>query len=242
VIGGNILFPMSQAKQVLSFYAEYESEAPDELYLSGGILSNAGFSGVSGVILQMCYSGPMEDAGKVLRTIRSAGTPLDDRLRAMDYVALQRSGDLDEKRAIASYTKTGFVKKISPQLIDAMLTGLEESPQRATMIGFQHCGGAISRVAAAATAFPHRDIHATCLLSVDWPGDVEPAKHVEWLLRFWDTLRPHTDGFYTNDANDESQRQIDENYLGNYARLVTLKNRYDPTNLFRLNANVRPGA
>ena len=242
VIGGTILFPLSQARSVLNFYADYEGTVPDEMYLSGAISSNGGFSGQSGVGFIVCYSGLPAGAEKILRAIRSAGTPLVDTVKPMDYVALQRTGDLDEKRAIGSYSKTGFVHRISPQLVDAMVNGLEEHPQRQTHVGFQHCGGAISRVAADATAFPHRGIHATSLLTVDWPGNVDPTPHVKWLLAYWDTIRPHTDGFYTNDASDETQKQLDENYLGNLPRLVALKNKYDPTNLFRLNANVRPAA
>ena len=242
VYGGVIAFPLAQAKQVLTFWSETEGEMPDELYVSAGILSNPDFSGQSAVGLIVCYSGAPGTEEPWMKKLRSAGTPIMDNLRALDYVALQRSGDLDEKRAIASYTKTGFIHRASPKLVDAIITGLEESPERATMIGFQHCGGAISRIAADATAFPHRGIHATCLLSVDWPGNVSPERHVEWLLKYWDGIRPHTDGFYTNDANEETQKQIDENYLDNLPRLVKLKNRYDPTNLFRLNANVRPGA
>lgn len=242
VIGGTILFPLNQARSVLGFYADYEGTLPDEMYLSGAISSNGSFSGQSGVGFSVCYSGPPAGAEKILRAIRSAGTPIVDTAKPMDYVALQRSGDLDEKRAIGSYSKTGFVHKISPQLVDAMVNGLEEHPQRQTHVGFQHCGGAISRVAADATAFPHRGIHATSLLTVDWPGNVDPTPHVKWLLAYWDTIRPHTDGFYTNDASDETQKQLDENYLGNLPRLVALKNKYDPTNLFRLNANVRPAA
>ncbi len=76
---------------------------------------------------------------------------------------------------------------------------------------------------------------------MDWPGDVEPSKHIEWLLKYWGAIVPHTNGFYTNDATEETQKQLDENYLGNLPRLMALKKRYDPTNLFRLNANVRPG-
>ena len=93
-----------------------------------------------------------------------------------------------------------------------------------------------------ATAFPHRDIHATSLLLVDWPVEIDPTRHIDWLKQYWATIEPHTDGFYTNDVVDESQQRVDENYLGNYPRLRALKNRYDPTNLFRLNANVVPSA
>jgi hypothetical protein len=240
VVGGFVVFPMSEAKKVLTFYSEYEGIAPDELYLSCVIASNP--RGLSGVAFQVCYSGPKNEAEKILKTIRSAGNPVFDDLKAIDYVALQRSGDIDDPRAIGSYTKTGFVKQIRPSLIDAMIVGLEEHPERATTIGFQHCGGAISRVANDATAFPHRDIHATSLLLVDWPAEIDPTRHIDWLKQYWATIEPHTDGFYTNDVIDESQQRVDENYLGNYPRLRALKNRYDPTNLFRLNANVVPGA
>jgi FAD/FMN-containing dehydrogenase len=242
VLGGTMLFPMSQARQVLSFYSDYEGTAPDELYLSCALASNSGFSGRSGVGFIVCYSGPAAQGEKILKLLRSVGTPLLDTVKPIDYVALQRSGDGDEKRAIGSYTKTGFVKHIAPALIEAMISGLEEHPQRSTNVGFQHCGGAISRIAADATAFPHRGIHATSLLTVDWPADVDPAPHIKWLLAFWAQIVPHTDGFYTNDATEETQKQLDENYMGNLARLVRLKNRYDPTNLFRLNANVKPAA
>jgi FAD/FMN-containing dehydrogenase len=241
VVGGIILFPMKDAKSVLTWYSEYEGTAPDELYLSGTLLSDPK-KGISGVGFATCFSGSKADAEKVYRPLRSAGKPLVDAIAPVDYVALQRSGDIDDPRAIGSYTKTGYVKKISPQLVDAMINGLEEHPERSTTVGFQHCGGAISRVANDATAFPHRDIHATSLLLVDWPAQIDPTRHIAWLKKYWDTIEPHTDGFYTNDAVDETQKQVDENYLGNYPRLLALKNKYDPTNLFKLNANVVPTA
>jgi FAD/FMN-containing dehydrogenase len=239
VLGGSILFPLQQAKSVLTFYSEYEATARDDLYVSAGIVSNPAITGVGFTI---CYSGPASETENILRTLRSAGTPVVDGLKMMDYVALQRSGDLDEKRAIGSYTKTGFVKQIQPKFIDTALAGLEPHPERSTTVGFQHCGGAISRVAPDATAFPHRGIHATSLLTADWDAKVDPTRHVEWLRKYWQSIEPYTDGFYTNDVVDETQKQVDENYLGNYPRLVALKNKYDPANLFRLNANVRPKA
>jgi FAD/FMN-containing dehydrogenase len=240
VIGGLIAFPLSEARSVLRFYSEYEAIAPDELYLSGVIVSNP--RGFSGVGFSICYSGPKSEAEAILKTIRSAGTPILDDVKAIDYVALQRSGDSSDPRAIGSYTKTGFVSKITPAMIDAMVVGLEEHAERATTIGFQHVGGAISRVAEDATAFAHRDTHVTALLLVDWPVEIDPTRHIDWLKRYWATIEPHTDGFYTNDAIDETQQRLDENYLGNYARLLALKNQYDPTNLFRLNANVVPSS
>jgi hypothetical protein len=237
VIGGTFVFPLEQAKQVLSFYSEFEAAAPDSLYLSGGLVSNVG---ITGVAFSLCYSGPMSEAERFTKIIQSAGTPIFEDVGVMDYVELQRSGDSSEPRAIGSYTKTGFVESISPSLIDAMIDGFEEHPERMTNMAFQHCGGAISRVANDATAFPHRSIHATALLLVDWPIEIDPTRHIDWLRQYWDTVEPHTDGFYTNDVVDETQAQVNENYLHNYPRLLALKNRHDPTNLLRLNANIVP--
>jgi FAD/FMN-containing dehydrogenase len=132
------------------------------------------------------------------------------------------------------------VQKVSPQLLSAMIDGLEEHPERATVAAFQQLGGAIARVSADATAFPFRNVHATALLVADWPATADPAPHLEALRRYWATIAPYTYGFYTNDAVEESQKQVDDNYLENYPRLRKLKDKYDPTNLFRLNANVRP--
>ena len=240
VIGGMIVFPMSQVRDVLTFYSEYEGIAPDELSLDGVIISNVG--GMSGVGFGVCYSGSMSHADEILRIIRSAGTPIFDNLKSIDYVVLQKSGDSSDPRAIGSYTKTGYVRNISPALIDAMIDGLEEHPERSTTVGFQHCGGAISRVAADATAFSQRWIHATCLLLVDWPVNIDPARHIEWLKQYWAAIEPHTQGFYTNDIVDVTQKEVDKNYGRNYPRLLALKNRYDPANLFRLNANIVPTA
>jgi FAD/FMN-containing dehydrogenase len=77
---------------------------------------------------------------------------------------------------------------------------------------------------------------------MDWAIGVDPAPHVQWLREYYATVAPFTHGFYTNDVMDESQRVVNRNYANNYERLVELKNKYDPTNLFRLNANVVPTA
>jgi hypothetical protein len=213
--------------------------APDELYLSCGLSSDRGRESV--IAWNLCYSGPMSQADRILERLRSVGTPIFDSVSAMDYVRLQRSTDLSDPRAIGSYTKTGFIPEITPAMIDAIVDGLVEDPGRSTSMGFQHGGGAIGRVAPGATAFPHRYTNYTALLLVDWPVRDDPSRHIEWLRQYWATIEPHTQGFYTNDVVDETQQQVDENYLDNYPRLLALKKQYDPTNLFRLNANIVPG-
>ncbi len=239
VIGGNLAFPFSQARQLLDFYAEYEASAPDELFFCMGLQNSPQGQAVT---CNICYSGSPREAERVLGKIRAAGTPIRDTLRTIDYVALQRSGDVDDPRAVGSYTKSGFSAGLKPAFIDAILDGFGEQPGGSSVFFIYHCGGAINRVAADATAFPHREITLTPLLAVSWPMTSDPTAQIAWLRQYWASVEPHMQGFYTNDIIDETQQQVDENYLSNYPRLVALKNRYDPTNLFRLNANVRPSA
>jgi FAD/FMN-containing dehydrogenase len=239
VMGGLIVFPLEQAKQVLRFYSEYATAAPEELYLSCGVQAGPEGTGVGFII---CYSGPANRWDGIARTLRSVGTPILDQVNAIDYLALQKSGDFTESRALGLYTKTGFIPSLPPALIDAIVDGFEAHPERGTMMGFQHSGGAIARVAGDATAFPHRQIIATMLLNSQWDAAVNSGPHIDWLRQYWRSLEPHTRGFYTNDAIEESQQQIDDNYAANLPRLVALKNRFDSSNLFRLNANIVPTA
>lgn len=240
VIGGWIGFPLEQARDFLEFHAEYSHEAPEELALDLRMYGRETSGGMIGYSL--CYSGPQENVDAILKRIRSAGKVKMERIGPIDYIALQKSGDVSDPRAIGSYTKSGMLAEITPSFIDTVLDGFASADGRMTLFGMQHCGGAINRVAADATAFPHRNVNYVPLLIIAWPIDADGSEHIAWLKSYWQTLEPHFQGFYTNDLIDETQAQIDENYLGNYPRLVDLKNRYDPTNLFRLNANIRPTA
>jgi FAD binding domain/Berberine and berberine like len=238
VIGGMIGFPAEQARDILNFYADYSLEAPDELALDLVMFGNTRTGNL--ITFSICYSGPQKQAESILNKIRSAGAVVMDTVGAIDYVALQKSGDISDPRAIGSYTKSGFLAELSPAFIDTIVSGFAAREGLNTVFAMQQCGGAIGRVAPDATAFPHRSINYIPLLIIDWPIGADASEHVAWLKAYWKTIEPHIQGFYTNDLIDESQEQVNSNYLGNYSKLVALKNKYDPINLFRLNANIIP--
>jgi FAD/FMN-containing dehydrogenase len=238
VIGGTMLFPYNEAKSILNFYADYAASAPDELYLEGGITSIPGMGRVA--LLSVCYSGPMNRANQVMDPIRKAGNPIFDDVKTVDYVALQKSGDTSDPRARGGYIKSGFAAEITPEMIDDILYGYEEHPDRGLSVIWQHAGGAIGRIAPDATAFAHRHVKYDTLMLMDWPVNIDPTPHIQWLREYWATIEPHTRGFYTNDAGVMSQQKLHKNYGANFDRLLALKNKYDPTNLLRLNANIVP--
>jgi FAD/FMN-containing dehydrogenase len=241
VVAGKVVFPIDQAHDVLGMWADYAPAAPDDLYMDPVIAVPPG--GAPGAVtIEVCYSGPPEGAERALAPVRKAGKPMSDGIKTMDYERVQRVNDVTDTRAIASYMKSGFVSKIPGKLVSALVEGLHGDPRRMTIAFFQHCGGASGRVTESATAFAHRDAIGNMMAVAGWPLGADGASdHIEATRRYWTTLEPFTRGFYVNDMPREATaQQINANYRGNYDKLVALKAKYDPTNLFRLNANIAP--
>ena len=239
VVGGDIVFPLDRARELLDFYADYSSGASPELYVDA-IMSAPPGGKPGAFILSCCYSGPTAQAEAALAPIRKLGTPLVDAIRAQDYVAIQRSHDRADPRNEGQYLKSGFIGGFRPDLIDGIVTGFKGDPQRATALFFQHGGGAVGAVPAEATAFPHRHASHNMLTAVTWPLEIDRKPHVDYLKGLWGSLESYTRGYYMNEVADEAQAVVDENYQGNIGRMRAVKKQYDPMNLFRLNANVRP--
>jgi hypothetical protein len=239
VIGGDIVFPLAQMHDVLSMYADYLPAAPDDLYLDFGAFSQIGSA--DGICLvHACWSGPAGEAERVLAPIYKAAKPVNDGVAAVDYPAIQRAWDNTDPRNSGEYLKSGFINEFPGTLVDELVKAYETFADRGTSLFFQCSGGAIGRVPADATAFAHRQSLANMLMTVEWPLTEAADPFIAWGREKWKTLQPFTDGWYTNEVNRESTELVDANYQGNFARLVNVKNRYDPSNLFRLNANVKP--
>ena len=239
VIGGEVVFPMDRARDLIHFYADFSVQAPDDLYIDFYVNATASGEG-SGAGFHVCYSGPEKDAEKVLAPVRKLGEPAFTNLGPIDYVALQRSWDYSDFRNIGEYLKGGFVNEYPGTMLDAAAAGFETSPDRNTMLYFQQSGGAIGRVAVDATAFPHRKAQSNMMILVSWPLEADGSAHVDYLRDYWSTIEPRTDGYYTVDVSNQAQQHVNQNYQGNFPRLVEIKKKYDPDNLFRLNANIAP--
>jgi hypothetical protein len=103
--------------------------------------------------------------------------------------------------------------------------------------------GAASRVPLAETAFPHREEHYDFMILSQWPDPADSARNIQWTREFFEAMQPHLEGgVYVNNLGEEEEDRVKEAYGAHYERLVDLKNKYDPTNLFRLNHNIKPTA
>jgi hypothetical protein len=240
VLGGKLIFPIAKMREALTLFGEYMPEAPDELSLDFVIAQPPGDQ--PGVVLfDVCYAGTESGLEKALAPLESLGTPMANLVGPVAYTELQRSGDISDPRAEGLYLKGGFIMQLGPELVSAIVDGFRPDPRRSTVLFFQPGGGAIARVPPEATAFAQRDIFANMLVLNGWRFGEDATDHMQAARDHWKELERFTYGFYVNDLlPDATTAAIQENYRQNHARLVQVKNQYDPTNLFRMNANIRP--
>jgi FAD/FMN-containing dehydrogenase len=242
--GGAIAWPMQEAARLLRFHADFIETMPDELFIDAVLTSHPQLGNV--VLFSVCYSGAPERAEAAVRPLRQLGRPALDALAPATYVALQSAQDRESPHGRGNYERSGFLTSITPELIDIVVGRMRAPhPPGNRMILTGECGGAFSRVAPSATAFQNRDARSTIIVQGQWenPHDAAAADaHLQWARETFELVAPLTKGFYVNTvAADDPAQRIRATYGGNYERLVALKRRYDPTNLFQRNANIAPG-
>jgi FAD/FMN-containing dehydrogenase len=240
VLGGAVFYPATKAKDVLHFWREFAASSPDELVTQGGSFNLPDGPPVFGIA--GCYCGPLSEGEKVLKPLQSFGAPLADAFSPMSYIQLQGMFESFFPPGRQVYTKSNFLRALSDETIDALIQYVAKSPSPYTFAPFlEHWHGAATRVPVAETAFPHRLYSWNLLLWSMWDNPSDNEKNIKWTREFHEAVKPFlAAGAYGNYVTDEGEVVAREAYGPNYDRLVTLKNKYDPTNFFRMNHNIQP--
>jgi FAD/FMN-containing dehydrogenase len=238
VLGGPVIFPWEQARDVLRFYADFTQTIPDELHLVVAIVSPTG--GKPMVSVDSCWAGDLAEGERVLAPLRAFGKPLADQVKPMPYLKIQQTADAANAGGRNYYAKSGFLAELGPGLFDALVDGFAPSPKRATVAVLQQFGGAVARVREDATAYPGRKAAYEVMVLGGWSNGADDADNVAGIRGHWERLAPFTRGFYVNTSAADDQDRVRATYGRNYDRLVKVKTEYDPDNRFRLNANIRP--
>ena len=240
--GGQISFPLEGARERLRSFADFIARAPDELYVDLDLGTDR--KGVRYMGMDVCYCGPAAEAEHVVAPLRKLGKPDTDELAPAPYAKLQGSADLRGVSPLGFYGKGGLVSGITPALIDSLVSSMESSPSAGIWIWMQHQGGAISRVPPHASAYFNRGASHNLGIANLWKMPAEDAaRNTDWVRKVWTQVEPLTHGQYVNlAATDDREARVLAAYGDNYPRLAALKKRYDPNNLFRLNANIKPAA
>ncbi|HEV8713690.1 MAG TPA: FAD-binding oxidoreductase, partial [Candidatus Binatia bacterium] len=244
VLAGFVIHPFAKAKEILNFYREFASSAPDEL--ASGVVIITMPDGTPVTAVPVCYNGALEEGERVLQPLRAFGTPLADQIAPILYTAAQKLVDAFYPSGLQVYFKASFLKEISGAAIDTMAAYCANRPSPICHLVIEHTlGGAVSRIDREATAFNHRDVQYSFISIGACTDPAEAGRCVRWAREFWEAMQPClTSGVYVNylgQEADEGAERVKAAYgTEKYRRLVALKNKYDPTNLFRLNQNIKP--
>ena len=242
VLAGMVIHPLDQARRALAQLREFAATMPDELAVTAVLLTSA--DGAPVLAIAVCYNGPLEAGERALKELRAFGPPVADTIAPMDYLALQSMIEAAFPFGWQNYWKSDALADLSEGAIEALVGGFATVPAPSIVVGIEHMAGAVGRVAPDATAFPHRSARYNVLILGIWPKAQDNRANSEWVRGYWRGLKPFSSGVYVNylaEAADEGPDRVKAAYgPKTYARLVKLKNKYDPGNLFRLNQNVPP--
>jgi FAD/FMN-containing dehydrogenase len=240
VLAGMVLHPMAKAREVLRFYRDYARTCPDALTAFAALMTS--HEGDPVVAIVVGYIGDLAEGEALVAPVRKFGSPLVDTIAPMSYVQLNQMLDAAfPYGGVQRYWKSSFLKELGDDVLEILIDRAATMRSPMSMVGFFHVHGAATRVDPNETAFGLRADQWDYDVISQWNDPGESAGHIQWTREFWTAVEPFATGeVYVNHLDAEEGTRIRAAYSDNFGRLVALKNKYDPTNLFRLNQNIKP--
>jgi FAD/FMN-containing dehydrogenase len=250
VLSGLIVHPFARARELLAGYRQAAAGAPDEL-TQWVVLRKAPplpflpaeVHGKEIVVFAVCYVGDERDGNRALEPLRALGTPIADVVGMQPFTAWQGAFDPLLTPGAYNYWKSHNFVELGDGLLDVLISQVARLPTDECEIFIGQLGGAASRVAPDATAYPHRAANFAMNVHTRWRDKADERRSIEWARKLFADAAPYaTGGVYVNFMPEDEIDRVSSAYGVNYARLTALKAKYDPGNLFRLNQNVPPSA
>lgn len=241
LLAGKVVYPITKALEVLRFYREYTSTAPDEL-TAYACLSTAP-TGLPTIAINLCYCGSLEEGERLVGPVRTFGKPLADLIRPRSYLKMISFADAGAPNGRCYFERACTLKHLSDEAIETIADGGVSFTSPFSHVLLQHVHGAASRPDPTETAFALRDESYVMSIVAAWDGGVAGTaqRHIEWTRAYWRAMEPFaSSGVYVNFLGNEGEGRVRAAYGVNYERLVALKNKYDPHNFFALNQNIKP--
>ncbi|MGY1679319.1 FAD-binding oxidoreductase [Geodermatophilus sp. SYSU D01176] len=248
LLGGPLFWPLSEAGRVLRVLRDYAPEAPDALGITVGMASAppTPFTppdrfGTPALGLVLVWAGDPAEGEQAIAPLRRIATPFADGIRPTPYLALQSMLDGGAPHGRHYYWKAHRLPVLADAVIDVLLERMNAMTTPFAQINGWAVGGAVGRVDPSATAVGDREVGFELSLTVGWPpADPDGERHRQWVRDGWSALQPYSSGVYANFVSDEGAAGVRAAYGDRIPRLTALKDRYDPTNVFRQNANIPP--
>ncbi|MDP9982414.1 hypothetical protein J2W14_001802 [Pseudarthrobacter oxydans] len=249
VMAGPVFWAMEDAPEVLRFYRDWIADCPDEL-MTIAVQRRApalpivppDLVGKLVIGVTACYAGPVEDGERALRPLKEFGSPVLDFCRPKPFLEHQKTFDPSFPHGWHYYVRSCDVAALSDEVIDIVVEHGRRITSPVTSIALWQMGGAVGRIDDEATAFNGRNAGFTFNIN----GNSKTAEGFDaerrWARDYWTALAPHHTSVYVNFLMEEGEGRVRQAYgAAKYEKLKTLKRKYDPTNFFSLNQNIKPG-
>ena len=239
VIVGVNLYDLKYAKEIWDFYYDYSEDLSSDIMLNAGMWNVT--QGEGYFFLGTLFLGDENKADKALKTIRNFGKPLSDDVSKKDFIEHQQVADKRNAHYRNYYVKGRHIDEYNPKLTENLMDGWMGEEGRFDTMRVVRFGGAISEVAEHETAWVGRNAKWDIEVGGHWSDREKNEEYTKWGRDYWNNLTPYcAERIYINELMDEDQDFVATSYGQNYGRLVEIKNKYDPKNLFRLNGNIKP--
>jgi hypothetical protein len=250
IYGGLMFFELDAAEDILRTYREWIADAPREMgaFPAFQIAPPLPFipqerQGEPFVVLVSCFNGPDDIGAELLRAFRDIADPVAEHVERMPYAGLNSAFDGLLPPGLQHYWKANFVEELTDAAIAAHVEHGPKVPALQSTMHLYPINGAVHDVASDATAFAYRHADFAPVIAGMWPDAASNADNIAWVRDYYEATAPHSEeGGYVNFMADDDRDRVRANYGGNYDRLVEIKRRYDPDNLFHLNQNLLPAA
>ncbi len=241
VLAGMVVHPIERTEELLRFYRAYAHAAPDELTAYASIVGRP--NGTPMAAIAVCYDGPIAEGERLLAPLRAFGTPLADMIRPMSYLEVVHMLDAGSPDGRKYYDRANSLAELNDEVIATIADYAATRTSPFSQILIQHIHGAAARIDPAATA-AHALRGEQFLLGIvaAWEDD-DAETHQSWVRAFWSETRQFARaGTYINFLSEDEGGRVQSSYGPNYERLVAIKAKYDPANVFRLNQNIKPAS
>lgn len=248
VAAGPTFWPIEQTPDVMAAYQEFILHAPEDvngflafLTVPPVPLFPPNLHGRKVCAIVWCSTADPDRADRLTKPMRSVGTPLLDHVGPLPFPAVQSLFDPLLPTGMQWYWRADFVKTFSPEAVRTHLAQAMKTPAGLSQVHVYPIDGAAHRVGTTDTAFSYRDANfAVVIVGID-PNPANAGAITTWCKEYFDAVHPYSaGGAYVNFMMDEGQERVQASFRDNYARLAMIKAKYDPTNLFRVNQNIRP--
>jgi FAD/FMN-containing dehydrogenase len=248
VYSGLLVHPIADARAVLKAYRQAVAAAPDELTCWTVMRQapplpflSSDWHGKEVLVLALCYCGDVEKGEQATAPLRNIGNPIASHLGPAPYVGWQQAFDPLLTPGARNYWKSHDLAELSDAAIEVLVPAIARLPGPECEVFTAHVAGAAARVSADATAFPQRKPHFVMNVHGRWRDAGMDRSCIDWARTLFEAMRPHAAGTaYVNFMPGDESERVESAYGPNFERLAQIKRRYDPSNLFKMNQNVKP--